>query len=45
MIQPSPDAELENWKSIAQEVVAFSAAFVLSLAVAVAVVELTWRLI
>jgi hypothetical protein len=45
MIQPSPDAALENWKVVAQEVIAFGAAFVLSLAVSVAVVELTWRLI
>jgi hypothetical protein len=40
-----PDATVENWKVIAQEVIAFSAAFVLSLAVSIAVVELTWRLI
>jgi hypothetical protein len=45
MTQPSPDALLENWKIIAQELIAFGAAFVLSLAVSVAVVELTWRLI
>jgi hypothetical protein len=41
MIQPSPDAALENWEVIAREVIAFGAAFVLSLAVSVAVVELT----
>jgi hypothetical protein len=41
----SSNAALENWKVIAQEVIAFGAAFVLSLAVSVAVVELTWRLI
>jgi hypothetical protein len=45
MIPPSPDAALENWKVIAREVIAFGAAFVLSLAVSVAVVELAWRLI
>jgi hypothetical protein len=36
---------IQNWKVIAQEVIAFGAAFVLSLALSVAVVELTWRLI
>jgi hypothetical protein len=45
MIKPSPNAALENWKVVAQEVIAFGAAFVLSLAVSVAVVELTWKLI
>jgi hypothetical protein len=45
MTQPSTDAALENWKIIAKEVIAFGAAFVLSLAVSVAVVQLTWRLI
>jgi hypothetical protein len=45
MIQHSPDAALANWKVIAQEVIAFGAAFVLSLALSVAVVELIWRLI
>jgi hypothetical protein len=45
MIKPSPNAALENWKVIAQEVIAFGAAFVLSLALSVAVVELTWKLI
>jgi|HubBroStandDraft_3_1064219.scaffolds.fasta_scaffold866818_1 hypothetical protein len=45
MIQPSPNAAFENWKVITQEVIAFGAAFVLSLALSVAVVELTWRLI
>jgi hypothetical protein len=41
----TPDATVENWKVIAQEVIAFSAAFAFSLAVSIAVVELTWRLI
>jgi hypothetical protein len=45
MIPPSPDAALENWKVIAQEVIAFGAAFALSLAVSVAIAELPWKLI
>jgi hypothetical protein len=45
MIQPSPAAAREDWKVIAQEIIAFGAAFVLSLAISVAAVELTWRLI
>jgi hypothetical protein len=45
MIQPSPGTARDNWKAIAQEIIAFGAAFVLSLAISVAAVELTWRLI